>query len=101
MSEGILQNGNRKILVFCTMITLGINTPTFLILNQHWGEIQALEELLHEKTNHPYLKRDAASHDALVNQRFNNVYYRFEINEAKIAHCELFIDKHREIDHRK
>ena len=97
-------NGNgigvtRRLVTLCVGVTLAINTPTFIILKEHWARLQHIDEQLVIRTADRYYRKDAEAHVALEMQKFSNVYFRFEQNERNIQQCLDFMDKHRETKH--
>ena len=102
-SDAILQNGNRRILTLCIGVTIALNTPSFFILKEHWDEMETIRAvdrdirtMIDKKTENRYYRRDAESDFSVVNERFNNVLFRFQRNEANIQQCLNFIENHRE-----
>ena len=105
MTDGVLANGNRRILTLCIGVTVALNTPGFFILKEHWDEMETiravdreLRGIIDQKTENRYYRRDAEADHALVNERFNNVLFRFQRNEVNIQQCLNFLETHRE-DH--
>lgn len=92
--NGVLQNGNRRVIGTCIAITLALNTPTFFILNEHWTQFSELKKEIAEGTKDRYYRRDALAHEAVDNQKFENVYFRFARNEAHIAECLEHVKDH-------
>ena len=91
---------SRWLVVLCLSASAGLNTPTYWILKNLSDAISDLRGEIDTKTADRFYRRDhdtyQQSHDEITQQRFSNVFFRFERNEAKIEQCLADIEKLKE-----
>lgn len=84
-------NGNgselRKIIGMSISITVALQTPIYFISKSQQDEIDYLKGEIVQRTDGRYRDTDAARDFALVEQKFENVRFRFQRNEEHIREC--------------